>query len=90
MMVLAMALALGAEGDATTTKVKIDGQTYRVTVRGDRVEVANKSVIVAREPLRERDARRRAVAEVTGCALSDELRQGSILLGRLDCAKGGK
>lgn len=85
MVLLALVAAWAGPIATETTKVRIDGQTYRVTVNGDRVEVANKSIIVAREPLLERDARRRAVKEVTGCVLRDELRQGGVLLGRLDC-----
>ncbi len=85
--VIATMLSLSAEpARATTTKVNIDGSTYRVRVRGSEVEVASKSLIAIKS-LTNRDRMRRAVTKATGCQITDELLVStSILQGRLACA----
>lgn len=88
-IILTVALAMASTAAAaqkTTTKVEVDGKTYRVTRSGETVVVARKSLIVAFD-IAERDRQREAARKVTGCAVVDELPgQDGRLRGRLDCA----
>jgi len=66
-------------------KVDINGSTYRVSVKGDVVTVAKKSLFVAMT-IDERDAQRAAVRKATGCNIYDEIANGARLKGKLNCA----
>ena len=68
-----------------TKRVEVDGRTYRVTVQGQGVIVANKGAVVTYD-LDERDRQRKAVEAATGCRVSDEMPSADARLrGRLDC-----
>ena len=88
LMIAVIAGILGASAEApqaTTTKVKVDGSSYRVRVRGDEVEVASKSLFAIKS-LDSQESMRQAVAKATGCRIVDELRiSTTILQGRLAC-----
>lgn len=76
-----------ARSDKATSKVEVDGKTYRVTRQGDAVVVARKSLIVAFD-VAERDRQRAAVRKATGCSVVDELpSQDARLRGKLDCSE---
>jgi len=65
-------------------KVEVDGQTYRVFIKGRKVSAFNKSIVVMRTPERG-DSMRKAVIAATGCRMKDEYWEGSHLTGLLDC-----
>lgn len=74
-----------ASPQKVTKKVVINGKTFRVTVIGDAVMVANKAMFVAFD-IQERDDQRAAVKEVTGCEVVDELPSNDAKLrGKLKC-----
>lgn len=83
-MALLIALALATASDTVNHKVKIDGKTYRVEVKGRTVEVYDKSIITGRSPERG-DRLRRAVKEATGCTIKDEYWAAAHLTGLLSC-----
>ncbi|MFZ3484283.1 hypothetical protein [Sphingomonas sp. 3-13AW] len=83
---LAAAAVLLPGGQAGTSKVEVDGKTYRVTVEGESVVVARKSMLV-RYDIEERDRQRLAVEKATGCRIADELPSSDARLrGRLVCS----
>lgn len=96
MIAVLVALALTAQASPApatkappngTKRVEIDGRTYRVTVRGKSVEVADKAAFTMRSP--ESAARmRRAVVDVTGCRMEDGYWQATVMQGTLACDLG--
>lgn len=68
-----------------TQKVRVDGALYRVTVQGDRFEVARKTLI-STVSTEERDRMFRALEAVTGCKANRDWMAGNILMGKLDCS----
>lgn len=65
-------------------KVKVEGSTYRVKVKGDIVYVASKAMIAATNP-HARDRMREAVRQSTGCNLVDDYWADARLVGKLQC-----
>ena len=65
-------------------KVKVDGKTYRVTVRGRTVEVANKAIVTTRSP-EGMTRMREAVSVATGCKMVDGFWVGNVIQGLLTC-----
>lgn len=85
MMLLLATAALAAE--KVERKVTVDGSRYRVSWRGDEVEVASKGLIAVRS-LRSRDRMRAAVLSATGCKLVDEMPvNAAVIQGKLDCGQ---
>ena len=66
-------------------KVEVDGQKYRVHVRGNTVSAFNKSIVLKRTPERG-EGMRKAVIAATGCKMKDEYWSGSHLTGSLECS----
>jgi len=88
--IIAALLASSPQGapKSVTTKVKVDGASYRVRTRGAEVEVASKGLIAVKS-ISHRDRMRRAVKVATGCEIIDELTiSPSIMQGRLSCENG--
>lgn len=81
-----IALAPAQAGEAKVNhKVEIDGRSYRVEVKGQVVEIFDKSVFTKRSP--ESGARlRAALRQATGCGIKDEYWETAHLVGMLDCA----
>ena len=75
-----------ARGPDATYFVRVGKSTFRVSRSGEVVEVAKKSVFVLRS-VQLRDQMREAVAQATGCSITDELMTGNILQGKLSCEK---
>lgn len=67
-------------------RVEIDGQAYRVNVKGQTVSSYKKSVVVMRTPERG-EALRKAVVLATGCVMANGYWEGSSLHGTLDCSQ---
>lgn len=65
-------------------KVEVDGQTYRVMVKGNTVSAFKKSVIVVQTP-EVGEAMRKAVTIATGCTMKDGFWRGLRLTGTLEC-----
>lgn len=87
MLILALALqAVTAAPRQGDTKVEVDGQRYRVHIRGDTVSVFNKSIIKMRTPERG-EGLRKAVIAATGCVMKDEYWELTHLTGKLACPK---
>ena len=90
-MILAALAIAGATPAAMppggTTRVDVDGRTYRVTVKASgEVVVASKRTMLGYS-LDERDRQRAAAVKATGCRVVDELQEGDARVhGRLDCA----
>jgi len=84
LLLVAQPLAAADHPKGRTIKAKVDGSTYRVTVHGQDVEVANKAMLVVRT-LETRDQMRRAVKSATGCEVVDDMWAGNVLLGKLAC-----
>ncbi|MBN3556882.1 hypothetical protein JYA60_01350 [Sphingomonas yabuuchiae] len=82
-MVQAASLLASLQGNH---KTEIDGQTYRVNIRGSTVSVFKKSLIVVQTP-EVGAAMRKAVTAATGCAMKDGFWQGLRLTGTLDCSQ---
>jgi hypothetical protein len=85
-VLLFSAPAIASDPDKKTSIVKIDKSSFRVTLVGDTVIVANKAMIAGRT-MKVRDQMRRAVIEATGCELTDELWFDATLKGRLLCTE---
>jgi len=86
-MFLMMLAAIAAQPQKVSHRVTVNGAVYRVTVRGEAVEVAKKKLVV-KPSLAERDAQRSAVTRATGCRIVDELDFSEARLkGRLDCSQ---
>lgn len=84
---LAIALANSSTSapQRTTIKVRIADGTYRVTVKGKEVEVANKSAFTHRG-IESREVLRDAVTKATNCRILDDYWEGAKLVGRLECS----
>lgn len=67
-----------------TYHVKVEGSSFRVTVKGDTVIVANKAMITGRT-LEVRAKMRLAVKAATGCQITDDLWFDAVLKGALAC-----
>lgn len=86
-MIVAMMSDMPQRPDAATTRVQVEGSTYRVRVRGSEVEVASKRLLAVKS-VANRERMRRAVIEATGCQIIDELvLSPSILQGKLSCVR---
>ncbi len=84
-MIIALLAAAATPVPKVEHRVKVDDRTYRVTVTGPNVEVAEKSMVVKRT-VETRDRMRRAVTAATGCSIVDELPMlVAKLEGRLSC-----
>jgi len=82
-MLLSLSILLAAPA-TINHKVRIDGKTYRVEIKGRTVEVYDKSIITGRTPERG-ELLRQAVRQATGCVLKDGYWSGAHLRGLLDC-----
>jgi hypothetical protein len=83
-LIAALSAAAGAATKTINHKVVIDGRTYRVEVKGQTVEVFDKSMFVKRSP--ETGVRlRAAVKAATGCGIKDEYWEAAHLAGLLAC-----
>ncbi|MDV3480850.1 hypothetical protein [Sphingobium yanoikuyae] len=85
---IAILMWIAAAGDAATPtinkKVELDGRTYRVEIKGQAVEVFDKSAFTKRSP--EAGVKlRRAVEIATGCKIRDAYWEAAHLAGILDC-----
>ena len=83
-MLLASASAVIAAD--STTKVDVEGQTFRVTKAHGEIIVAAKGFIVRKSPELSRRMHQ-AVEQVTGCKLANEVWTGNTLRGDLACAE---
>ncbi len=83
-MMIVAALALTVAGDTVNHKVKIDGKTYRVEVKGRTFEAFDKSIFTGQSPERG-EKLRQAVRQATGCAIKDEYWVAAHLTGLLVC-----
>lgn len=86
LIVAGLASPSAAAETAVTKRVEIEGVPYRVTVKGQAVTVARKTVF-SKWDISERDAQRAAVRLATGCSIVDELPgDDARLRGKLACA----
>ena len=65
-------------------KTEVDGSRYKIVVRGDQVEVLNLAILTGRTMV-DRDRRRIAVRQATGCNITDEMWFDAKMIGTLTC-----
>ena len=85
-------IASPAMAKESSTKVEVDGNTYRVFIRDDEVKVFNKSVgafMKMGRSTERRDQMREAVKRVTNCNLVNDFWEDSWRRGKLDCDGDG-
>lgn len=86
---IALLMSLFADPDAAPErrefKAKVGSSTYRVIAEGNRVTVLNKAFLTGRT-MDDRDRRRMAVKQVTGCDVTDEMWFDAKMVGTLTCS----
>jgi hypothetical protein len=67
-------------------RVEVEGRSYRIEVKDETVRVFQKSVI-SNVSLKRRRQMREAVRQATGCTITDDYWNQTILEGALDCSR---
>lgn len=83
---LLVSAVVGADAlpDRHEFKTKVGSSSYRVITEGGRVTVLNKALLTGRT-MDDRDKRRMAVKQATGCDITDEMWFDAKMVGTLTC-----
>lgn len=89
MLTLALALLSSTMPANGSYRAHVDGNDYKVKIKGEQVKVVNMSSITAIRMGRSVKRRKEMIAAVkiaTGCELSDPYWKDNLLMGALDCS----